>query len=148
LEGSIHYVVARSLRAFGDELAGRVHDRTFVIDLTAVTVIDSTGMGILARLGRKTLERGRRSVMVCPDNDLGICLRSAAFDKLFLLLETSPLDEAVELKEVRLDTENMIPEALELVMLDAHRDLSDLSDRNQRAFADVVSLLDAQRAKR
>jgi anti-anti-sigma factor len=150
LEGRVHYLAAKSLRAFADELTSRMRNETLVIDLTAVDAIDSTGMGLLARLGRKTLARGRRSVLVCPDNDVLICLRSASFDKLFVVLDESPLDEPIELREVPLDAGNIEPEALGAIMLQAHRDLAMLSEENQRAFADVIALLapDSARSER
>jgi anti-anti-sigma factor len=144
LRGRVHYLMAKSLRALADEIGIRARDATVVIDVSDVEAIDSTGMGLLARIGRKTLERGRRSVLVCPDNDVAICLRSAAFDRLFLVLKERPGAEPMDLRHVALDTESAGPEALGSVMLEAHRDLAELSDKNQRAFADVIALLEAQ----
>jgi anti-anti-sigma factor len=148
LEGRVHYAFTARLRALFDELSERLTGETLLVDLRPLEAIDSTGMGLLARLGRAALTHGRRGVIVCSNDDVSICLRSAAFDELFVFLDHWPLDEPPPLGEVPLGGSDWTPEQLGRVMLEAHRDLADLSDRNRKSFADVISALEAECERR
>lgn len=144
LRGSIRFVAARQLRKVLDAIAGLDGCDMAVIDVREVTVIDSTGLGLLARLGRSALRSlGRRAVLVCPDDDLATSLRSAAFDELFVMVDHLPFDLSVELVELPLEQDAPATSALGRVILDAHRELSSLSDENRRAYADVIAALEA-----
>src|SRR5512147_2204129 len=93
LKGHVRYLAVQALRPFIDQMLAQEPQDTLVIDLRELEAIDSTGMGLLARLGRSTLQRGRRSVIVCSVHDVITCLRSAAFDRLFILTEQWPFDD-------------------------------------------------------
>lgn len=147
LTGPIRFVTAQALRSFVDDLVAGVDHGGVLIDLRGVEVIDSTGMGLLARIGRTSLQRlGRRAVIACPDNDVATCLRSVAFDELFVLLDTYPFEEdAAPLAEVPLDALGGASAELGLgrIILDAHRDLASVSARNLEAYRDVIAALEA-----
>ena len=70
LKGQIRYMTARAVRSFFDGFLLEQGRDAVVIDLRELDFIDSTGMGLLARIGRATLEHGRRSVIVCADRDV------------------------------------------------------------------------------
>jgi hypothetical protein len=123
-------------------------DETMIIDLRELEAIDSTGMGLLARLGRTTLEHGRRAVLVCSTEDVMLCLRSAAFDKLFIIEENWPFDEEAPLREVPLETTDLEPDIMGRFILEAHQDLASLSEANQQTFGGVVSALAADLERR
>lgn len=141
LRGHVGYVAIRTLRAFIDALLAREHPDTIILDLRELDAIDSTGMGLLARLGRLTLQRGRRAVLVCAVEDVMLCLRSAAFDTLFIMVDKWPFDEEPGLTEVPLETAGLDPDILGPFILEAHRDLAALSEANQQAFGRVISAL-------
>jgi anti-anti-sigma factor len=143
LKGAFRYMTARALRSFVDDLVAQQSD-TIIIDLRELEAIDSTGMGLLARLGRSTLQHGRRSVIVCAAPDVTICLRSAAFDRLFVMVPEWPFEEEPRVAEVPCEIEEPQAEALGRFMLEAHRDLASLSEANQKAFGGVVSALEAE----
>lgn len=141
LRGAVRYTQARALRRFVDDVVLCSGCDTVFIDVTSVDAIDSTGMGLLARIGRDCVEKhGRRAVLVGAARDVAPCLRAAAFDVLFHLVDTLPYETQVEVHEVPLSTEPGPP--LARVMLDAHQTLSELDERNRAAFADVIHELD------
>jgi anti-anti-sigma factor len=148
LAGPVRFVAAQALRHFVDELIAGVDDGGVLIDLSEVEVIDSTGMGLLARIGRTSLQRlGRRAMIACPDNDVATCLRSVAFDELFLMLEAYPFeDDVVAFTEVPLDAlcGNSAELDLGRIILDAHRDLASVSERNLEAYREVIAALEAE----
>jgi anti-anti-sigma factor len=146
LSGSIRFVAAQALRRQVDDLiAGE--DSAVLVDVHDVDVIDSTGMGLLARVGRSWLRgRGRRAAIACPENDIAITLRSASFDELFVMLDEYPFDDrAVAFTEIPLDALPAgSPElCLGHVILDAHRDLASISQRNVEEYRDVIAALEA-----
>jgi anti-anti-sigma factor len=154
LTGPIRFVAAQALRQFVDALIAEVDHGGVLIDLRRVDVIDSTGMGLLARIGRTSLQRfGRRAVIACPNNDVATCLRSVAFDELFVMLEAYPFDDdGRTLAEVPLGNGNgnvnacgNVADELGLgrVILEAHRDLASVSERNLAAYRDVIAALEA-----
>jgi anti-anti-sigma factor len=143
LKGNIRYMTARALRGFIDELVTERND-AIILDLRELEAIDSTGMGLLARVGRSTLEHGRRSVIVCNAPDVTMCLKSVAFDRLFVMLQQWPFPEEPEVAEVPVQNQKLDPDALGRVVLDAHRELASLSDTNQREFGGVISRLEAE----
>jgi anti-anti-sigma factor len=146
LKGQVRYMTARALRTFLDDLMVREgHDGNdaMIIDLRELEAIDSTGMGLLARLGRTTLEHGRRSVIVCSVRDVMTCLRSAAFDTLFIIVDQWPFEQEAKLAEVPLEGKDQQPDVMGRVILEAHRDLASLSEENRQAFAGVISALEA-----
>jgi anti-anti-sigma factor len=147
LAGPFRHVGARALRTFVDEVFGKQDCDTVLIDLRAVNHIDSTGLGLLARIGRCALEaRHRRAVIVCPHNDVATTLRSAAFDTLFVMTDVFPFDEPPVLTEVPLkpDAPQNADPNCGRVILEAHQDLASLSEENRRAYAELIASLEAE----
>lgn len=146
LRGQIRFVAAQALRALLERLDGWPDCDRVIVDLHDVQLVDSTGLGLLARIGRSALERtGVRAAIVCPEGDVATCLRSAAFDELFVFVDELPFDGSLRLEDVPLQQpERPTAGALGRVMLDAHRDLADVSDQNRRAYADVIAALEAE----
>jgi anti-anti-sigma factor len=143
LKGQFRYVSARVLRSLIDDLLVQQPGDTLIIDLRELESIDSTGMGLLAHLGRTTLQHGRRAVIVCGVKDVMTCLRSAAFDSLFVIVERWPFAEEASVSEVPLDDGDLLPDIMGRLMLDAHRNLASLSDDNSQAFAGVISAMES-----
>ena len=141
LKGHIRYMAARSLRPALDDIVARRHHDTMIIDLRELEAIDSTGMGLLARLGRQTLQQGRRAVLVCSVEDVTLCLRSAAFDTLFIVVEHWPFDEEPDMTEMPIETPSLEPDIVGHFMLEAHLDLAALSESNQQEFGGVIAAL-------
>jgi anti-anti-sigma factor len=149
LVGPIRFTSARALRRFVDDVVAHDGDGDFgvALDLRGVEMIDSTGLGLLARVGRFSLEQaGRRAVIVCPDNDVATCLRSAAFDQLFLMLDEYPYRHDGPFTEIALEPSDCGAGAepeIGRILLDAHRDLACISERNLEVYRDVIAALEA-----
>lgn len=143
LKGQVRYMTVRALRGFVDELLAQDGDDAMIVDLRELEAIDSTGMGLLARLGRSSLQHGRRAVIVCGVHDVMTCLRSAAFDRLFNIVDEWPFEHETTLDEVPLENKELQPDLMGRLILEAHRDLASLSEENRQAFAGVISALEA-----
>lgn len=145
-EEAIRYTECRELKAFLDQVVLPQMGDTMVIDLRGVPSIDSTGLGLLASIGRHSLTHfSRRAVILCPEGQVAQCLRAMQFDKLFTL--TSTLDPPEELPLTPVKPPLAHAEGMASVMLGAHRELSDVDERNKSRFSDVVEVLEQAAAK-
>ncbi len=145
-DGAIRYTEARELKAFLERVVLPEMGDTMVIDLRDVESVDSTGLGLLASIGRHSLSHfSRRAVILCPDNQVAQCLRAMQFDKLFTLTDKlePPRDLALEPVAAAPAQQNLAS-----VMLDAHKELSDVDEQNRSRFSDVVEVLEREVARR
>lgn len=147
LAGAVRYTDARKLKCFLDEVVLPQMGDTTVIDLRDVLSVDSTGLGLLAHVGRRCLSQfSRRAVILCPEGPVAQCLRAMQFDKLFTLTDT--LEPPAELKLEPVALHRTPPQGLASVMLGAHRDLCDVDEQNRARFTDVLDVLEREVAKR
>lgn len=147
LDGAVRYTEARKIKAFLDDVVLPQMSDTTVIDLREVLSVDSTGLGLLAHIGRCCLSKfSRRAVILCPEGPVAQCLRAMQFDKLFTL--TDALDQPLELKLEPVDLHRTPPQGLAAVMLSAHRELCDVDEQNRARFTDVLDVLEREVAKR
>lgn len=145
LAGQIRYTLARRLRSFVDDVIAPAGCTAVFIDLREVDSIDSTGLGLVARIGRLMLEtQGRRAAIVVPPGDVEVTLRSAGFDELFVMLAEFPYDPGVDLREIPLDELAGFPDGpMGHLILDAHRDLAAVSEESRETFRQVIDTLEA-----
>jgi anti-anti-sigma factor len=147
LKGQVRYMNAHGIRRFVDEMLVHESDVPMILDLRELEAIDSTGLGLLAHVGRTTLARGHRTSIVCTAPDTLICLRSVAFDTMFRVLEEWPFPTEAEMAEVQLDERHPVPSLMGRIILEAHRDLAELSEQNRISWAGVISALEADLAR-
>lgn len=140
-EEAIKYTECRQLKAFLDQVVLPEMGDTMVIDLRGVPSVDSTGLGLLASIGRYSLSHfSRRAVILCPEGQVSQCLRAMQFDKLFTL--TDELEQPDELPLKHIDPPLKPGEGMAAVMLGAHKELSEVDERNRNRFSEVVEVLE------
>ncbi|MEH6469928.1 MAG: STAS domain-containing protein [Halopseudomonas sp.] len=114
--------------------------QTVIIDLTETEGIDSTSLGLLAKISVKMKRRHQQlPTIVSTNDDITRVLLSMGFDKVFVLIEDS-VDSDSALQE--LDVMQESEEQVRVRVLDAHRTLMDLNDNNRDAFKDLVRSLE------
>ena len=139
LEGSVCYPVAPAIeRALvGFERGEGVE--TVLVDLRRAREIDSTILGLIARLGALSLKQhGRRAIIALAGDDMRLLLEAVGFGEVFELVAAPPL-EPEGLAEVTLQQSS--GGALGETMLAAHEALIDLSEANREEFSESVELL-------
>lgn len=152
--GRVNYVLAPAIKQFADELVSHGAVRAWIFDLTHAEILDSTNLGLLARLAVRVSSDCKtaapRSVIVSNSNDLNSVLRSMSFDQLFEIVSgPSEGEEATALVDENggeHDIDGSPPSQRDLgqTMLDAHRALMDLSESGRLQFKDVVAALEAE----
>lgn len=143
--GEIRYPLAASLDRFIRDLFEQTPPRGILVDLTEAELIDSTNLGLLARVANQMGQRALpRVTIICDREDINEVLLSMGFDRVFNLLACpspgAPDVPCQPVPDARFD-DNTINETV----LDAHRTLMGMNERNRGMFRDVVSLLEGDR---
>jgi anti-anti-sigma regulatory factor len=140
LAGDIRHPLGPALNALLDRALGEPGDSRFVIDLAEAENIDSTCLGILARIpNQPTTADGPRPVIITGGGDIAELLLAVCFDRLFDLVDSadaapSPL---VTAPTIAVGREEMLD-----LLLDSHRRLCAIDARTHAVFRDVVEALE------
>jgi anti-anti-sigma factor len=146
LGGDVRYTNSAGFEAFLDRILEEGAFDDVVVDLTEVESIDSTNLGLLARIGNHTLERHhRKTTMISTDSNVNQILHSVGFDEAFLLIE-HPEDLVCTFEEVPAAADD--EHRLACRMLEAHRALMRLNEQNKARFQNVVEILEARLRKK
>lgn len=138
--GDVRYPLAPSIKSFFDHLFDDGTGKGVVIDLAETSVIDSTNLGLLARLALRLSELGApRATVLAPREDIYAVLASMGFDDVFDV-RRSANGEAADSDSERISAVG--GGDLPRVMLEAHRVLMELNDANADQFSEVVSMLE------
>ncbi len=140
LVGDIRYTVSASFKGFLDELFHDPAVQDIAIDLTATTNIDSTNLGLLAKIANHSRQHLHHKSMIASNNrDVNEVLHSVGFDRVFMMAENLDLP-AEQLQEIHPEPAGR--DELAGVLLDAHKTLMGMNEHNQDMFRDVVSALE------
>lgn len=141
--GDVRVTLSPTLSEFVKHLgySGRLH--SVIIDLTEASAIDSTALGLMAKISLKSQEMLHclPTIISCKE-DINRILVSMGFDNVFVIVnDTSgaigPLGE--------LPTEIVSEEALREQVLEAHRVLMSLNRENEDTFRELVQALETER---
>lgn len=138
--GDVRLTLCTTLDHFLESMLDNQGFKAVIIDLTETVGIDSTSLGLIAKISVKMKQRHHtRPTIVSTNDDISRILLSMGFDKVFFLIreltvppmslsELSPLQESEQLVRQR--------------VLDAHRILMDLNETNRESFRDLVRSLE------
>ncbi len=141
--GTVNYTLAPGLQRFLQHL---IHDEPvsgLVFDLTAAESLDSTNLGLMARVNEQVHDIGAaNSVIISSNEDIDGVLRSMGFDQTFEVVAAgAPLPQAVA---EPVASEPPSAGDLQRTMLDAHRALVRLSEAGRLEFEAVVACLERE----
>ena len=132
--------VSAALSAFLDDLFKNTEFSDILIDLTDTQAIDSTNLGLLARVAKFMEETfHRKATIVAPSDDIRRVLEGVAFDRVFCIVRDAQALPA-ELDMIACEKES--DRKFTQLVLEAHRTLMTLSEKNREAFKDVVELME------
>jgi len=138
--GDIRYTMSPSIDRFLKEIFSGPSPAGFIIDLTETDSIDSTNLGLLARIAKSMQGLDGSRVTILSDRaDINLVLTSMAFDEVFDIVTHAPLAAGAEKELARQSPDK---ETLRRTVLEAHRALIDLSECNEEMFRDVVTTLE------
>jgi anti-anti-sigma factor len=139
--GDIRYTLSPSIDLFLKEIfSASPPPAGFLIDLTETDGIDSTNLGLLARIAKAMKNLNGSRVTILSDRaEINSVLTSMAFDEVFDIVSDVSLERGTEQE---LDQQSTDKAALSRTILDTHRALMELSERNQEMFCNVVTALE------
>ncbi len=114
--------------------------KSIVIDLTEVISIDSTTLGLLAKLSILSKRKfGMLPTLASTNPDVSRVLDSMGFNQVFNLVHTpAPCPECLDDLPEQDQSEAVVKERV----LEAHQILMSLNESNRDAFRDLVSALE------
>ena len=139
LAGDIRYTMGCSLDKFLDQLFERVDFDNILVDLTEAACIDSTSLGLLARIANFMQERfAKKTTLVSTNKDINQLLDSVGFYDVFTIC-----DDCTAITAAAQQLAVLEPSKAELTktMFEAHSLLSELNEKNRDAFKSVVDAL-------
>ncbi|MFZ5756074.1 MAG: STAS domain-containing protein [Pseudomonadota bacterium] len=142
LTGDVRATWCASLDALLERLFADTSLREIVVDLRETSNVDSTMLGLLARIGVQSRERlGKRPTLLAPGADVRRLLDSMCLDKVLNVVDDAAAArcECTELPSVQRSDAEVCSQ-----VTGAHRALMDLDERNQAVFRDVVATLEEQ----
>jgi anti-anti-sigma factor len=143
--GDIRYNLSPSVERFLEGVYAGPLPAGFVIDLSETDSIDSTNLGLLVQIARwMQVHDAPRVTIVSVRDDINDLLTSMAFDEVFDIVTRTSMQTG---NERELPPGNTDKAALAHTLLEAHRALMELSERNQEMFHDVVTALEKNAAK-
>lgn len=118
--------------------------KSIVIDLTEVISIDSTTLGLLAKLSILSKRKyGMLPTLASTNPDVSRVLESMGFNQVFNLVHTATLcPECLD----DLPEQDQSEELVKARVLEAHRILMSLNQSNRDEFRDLVSALESSSA--
>ena len=140
--GDVRLTLCPSLDQYLDNALQSRHFSSVLIDLTDTQGIDSTSLGILAKLAVRMRKQVQRvPTLVSTNNNITRILLSMGFDKVFTLV--SKLDEELPPCD-QLENANCSEREMQDKVLEAHKTLMGLNDKNQQEFKSLVNALESQ----
>ncbi len=110
-----------------------------VIDLSETESMDSTNLGLLAKVAVHAREHGgERPLMIAGTGDLRRLLDSVGFDCVFEIVDAREAQDR-QLADVRGNTGTARSDRD--MILEAHQVLASLTPENSEAFSDVIRLM-------
>lgn len=138
--GDVRLTLCAALDAYIDEIFNALHFKSIVIDLTETENIDSTSLGLLAKMSILSRQRaGLLPTLVSTQEDMIRLLQSMGFEQIFnIVAESTPTDAELQDLPAQMLSEEQVRDRV----LEAHRLLMDLNDHNRNAFTDLVCSLE------
>lgn len=134
-EGVIRYTLANALDRFLDDLFAKGEFTNIIVDLNDAESIDSTGLGLLARIANFVRRReGGRPLLFSSQPDINAVLSSICLDTVFVLCDRIPDVDRGTALAVATPSETELAQTI----LNAHQLLCGMNDANRAQFQKVV----------
>ena len=139
--GDVRLTLCAALDAYIEKIFSVLTFNAIIIDLTETDGIDSTSLGLLAKLSILSRQKvGFLPTLVSTQDDMNRLLQSMGFDQVFnIVSEVTP--SASERED--LPGQELSEELVKDKVLEAHRILMNLNDHNREAFRDLVNALES-----
>ena len=139
-EGDVRLTIGPATNRYIDGILSSNGFRSVLIDLSETERIDSTSLGLLARLSIRTKQQySFVPTLVCGSSDLLRVLHTMGFDEIFHIVDEAPMriDDLGELPSVDVPKDD-----LRRLVIDAHKTLMSMNTHNFDSFQELVQDLE------
>ena len=144
--GDVRLTLCVSFDQFIDTMFSREDFVSVMFDLTAAEAIDSTTLGLMAKISIFAQERHNIvPVVVSTNPSINRLLDSMGFNDIFQIIhQLDTVDTNLDLGGVSkpLQVETLGEDQVKQKVLEAHRMLMDLNDANKETFQDLIKTLE------
>jgi anti-anti-sigma factor len=141
--GKVDYMSAPAIRRYLDGLLEQGTVFGLVFDLTEADGLDSTNLGLLARVNQRASGLGGgKSMIVSTNEDINSVLLSMGFDQMFRIVTEPRVSGQAACDSIEAPPPS--GEDLRQTMLEAHRALVCMSEAGRLEFQTVVECLESE----
>lgn len=142
-EGDVRVTLCGSFDHYLDVMLADQEFVSALVDLSDAIAIDSTSLGVLAKLSIGVQQRkDRLPTLVCDAPDILRILHNMGFDDVFAIVDE---DFATQQNLAELPVSSDIGEdEMRERVIDAHKVLMSMNQQNAETFKDLVSALEAE----
>lgn len=140
MSGVVRHTISPGFDRLLDHLFSDAATDEIVLDVNQARNIDSTNLGLMAKVARFMLEQRRRKpVILCENPDVRMLLDSMGFGRIFEIVSHS-IAGRLQFETAR-HVEQTHKERIHMI-LDAHRVLMEMNNHNRALFEPVVDALE------
>jgi anti-anti-sigma factor len=142
--GRVDYTMAPALERFTERLIVESDAGPLLFDLRDASCLDSTNLGLMARLRQRLRDDVDPPVIVSTNEDVTAVLGSMGFDDIFAITTDHPIVHELDGNEELISGGPPSQGELLQTMLAAHRTLAALNEKDRMEFEGVVAYLEAE----
>jgi anti-anti-sigma factor len=142
-EGDVRLTVSGTFDRYLDAMFADPHFVSVLVDLSAAVAIDSTSLGVLAKLSIAVQEKYQQlPMLVCKARDILRILHNMGFEDVFNIVRDAQ-ELRQQLAELPL-ANDLDEEEMRLRVIEAHETLMGLNEQNAVTFRSLVEALQAE----
>ena len=139
LVGEVRLNACSTIDSVIEKISESPNFRSLVVDLSETDHLDSTTLGMLAKLAVKAKEKSHFLPSIVSTNpDVTRIVESMGFDSVFVISK-EPIENESVLAEM--EQKPLQEEEMRQTVLNAHRVLMDINENNRDKFRDLVDAL-------
>ncbi len=141
--GDVRVTLCGTLNRHIEMIFGSKDVKQVVVDMLDADCLDSTTLGLLAKLGLHCRKNYGINIQVfCENASILRTLECMSFDEIFDIFQDVPdIKEHSHLHNIRMEKSDI--DDVRLQVLEAHKLLIELSPENSREFTDLIRALES-----
>ncbi len=144
-EGDVRLTVSGTFDRYLEAMFADPRFVSVLVDLSAAVAIDSTSLGVLAKLSIAVQEKYQQlPMLVCKAQDILRILHNMGFEDVFNIVRDAQ-ELRQQLAELPL-ANDLDEEEMRLRVIEAHETLMGLNEQNAVTFRSLVEALQAERS--
>ncbi len=138
--GNIQYTISSGFDKLVAKIKASKTIKDAVFDVNEVTHIDSTNLGLMARVAGTLIEKyNHKPIIICDNEDINTLFLSMGFEHAFLIVKKLEIIQP-ELCELPAEKQDRADQLRMLTV--AHRTLMEMNEKNYDTFKTVVEMFE------